>query len=92
MAWVAWPGMGDIESEGVDHFGHYSINLTSEHTTTYGCVCDLYNSVFEVFINMGGSTTLNDNHLTGKYSFWVTRSSKCPKFARCIKVSCILFT
>ena len=32
---------------------------------------------------MGGSTTLNESHLTGQYSYWVTRSSKGPKFARC---------
>ena len=67
----------------MDHLGHYSINLTSEHTATYGCVCDLCNSVFEAVINMGGSTTLNESHLTGQYSYWVTRSSKGPKFARC---------
>ena len=52
----------------MDHLGHYSINLTSEHIATYGCVCDLCNSVFEAFINMGGSTTLSESHLTGKYS------------------------
>ena len=33
---------------------------------------------------MGSSTTIiNEGHITGKYSFWVTRSSQGPTFARC---------
>ena len=33
---------------------------------------------------MGSSTTIiNEGHITGKYSFWVTRSSQGPTFAHC---------
>ena len=46
VAWVAWPGVWDFKSEGVDGFGHYSINLTSDHTVTYGCVCDRVGRIF----------------------------------------------
>ena len=84
VAWVAGPGMWDLSQEGVDGLDHYSINLTSDHTATYGCVCELCNSVFKAFINMGGSTTtLNESHLTGIHSFWIRRSNKGPKFAHC---------
>ena len=42
------------------------------------------NTAGRSFINMGGSRTIiNEGHITGKYSFWVTRSSRGPTFARC---------